>query len=78
MVTSYSRRYGDYLYDITVHTGPGMAGRFYALLWDIVRLQAGATVPVPTVFRGQYGATGDQAVNKLEAALAAWAQTQSA
>jgi hypothetical protein len=76
MVTSYSRRCGDYLYDITVHEGiePGMGGPFYALLVNLVHVGAGEIVDVTTGLRGEYGLTAHQAVSKLERAVAEWAR----
>jgi hypothetical protein len=79
MITSYSRRCGDYLYDITIHDAiePGMVGPFYALLVNMVRVGSGDVVPVTTRPRGQYGLTAHHAVSKLEAALAAWVDDQA-
>jgi hypothetical protein len=71
MATSYPRRIGDYLYDIIVSESvlPAKVDRFYAVVVNMVRLDAGQTVSVHAGLQGEHGATPDEAVSKVEAAV---------
>jgi hypothetical protein len=72
--TSYTRIQGDFSYDIDVYDPPSLlqAGRFYAIAVNMVRLTTGESVSIATKLHGEYGATPDEAVSKLEAAVLAW------
>jgi hypothetical protein len=80
MRTSYSRRRGDYGYDIEVHeaTAPrGTAEQFYARVVNLVRQDSGETVSINAELQDAYGATRDVAVSRIETALAAWVKDQT-
>jgi hypothetical protein len=72
MIISYSRHMSDYLYDIEIDDTTRFvnAERFCARAVDIVRLEAGDTVPVHADLPGAYGATRHEAVSNIEAVLA--------
>jgi phage FluMu protein Com len=76
--TSYSRRMGEYVYDIVIHeiAQPATAARFYAKVVNMVRVAAGQTVPVDEL-QDAYGATADEAVTNLEAAVKEWVKEQT-
>ena len=75
---SYSRRIGDYVYDIHIHeiTQPATAARFYAKVVNMVRVEAGQTVQVDEL-HDAYGGTPDEAVTNLEAAVKEWVKNQT-
>ena len=75
---SYSRRIGDYVYDIHIHeiTQPATAARFYAKVVNMVRVEAGQTAQVDELIDA-YGATPDEAYSTLEAAAEAWLKNQT-
>ena len=77
--TSYSRRRGDYRYDIAIYetTPPANAGLFYAHVMNMVRLESGQTVSVTAELQDAYGATPDEAYSKLEAAVEEWLKDQT-
>jgi hypothetical protein len=77
--TSYSRRRGEYRYDIAIYetTPPATAGRFYAQVVNMVRLEAGRPVSVNAELEVAYGATPDEAYSTLEAAAEAWMKNQT-
>jgi hypothetical protein len=79
MTTSYSRRQGDYLYDIEIHEAapPGTAGRFYARVVNMVRLESGQPVSVAVDSHGAYGAAPDEAFSRIEALVEAWVKDQT-
>jgi hypothetical protein len=79
MPTSYSRRKGDYRYDVEIHEAapPGNAGRFYARAVNMVRLESGQQVSVNADLRGEYGATPDEAFSRMEAAVEVWVRDQT-
>jgi hypothetical protein len=72
--TSYTRKQGDFSYDIDVYDPPRVlpAGRFYAVVINMVKRASGQTFPVTTELPGEYGATPHEAVERVEAAVAAW------
>jgi hypothetical protein len=72
---SYARRQGDYLYDIEVHEASPdeQAGHFYAKAVNMVQLAPpGQPVSVNPDFPREYGATRDEALSNIEAAVAQW------
>jgi hypothetical protein len=79
MTTSYSRRQGDYRYDVEIHEAApaGAAGRFYARVVNLVRLQSGVPVPVNADLHGAYGATPDEAFSRIEALVETWVKNQT-
>jgi hypothetical protein len=76
--TSYSRRRDDFVYDIDIYEAapPANAGRFYAQVVNIVRLESGQTVSVNGELQDAYGAAPDEAFSKLETTLEAWVKDQ--
>ena len=79
MTTSYSRRQGDYQYDIEIHEAapPGHVNRFYAKVVNLVRLESGQQVAVNVDLHGAYGATPDEAFSRIEALVETWVKTQT-
>jgi hypothetical protein len=77
--TSYTRKQGDFSYDIDVYDPPALlsAGRFYAVVVNMVRQTSGESVSVTTELPREYGATPDEAVSKIDAAVAAWVANQT-
>jgi hypothetical protein len=77
--TSYTRKQGDFSYDIEVYDPPNLlpAGRFYATVLNIVRRASGETISVTAEISGEYGATPDEALSKIDAAVLAWVRQQS-
>ena len=77
--TSYSRRRGDYRYDVAIceTTPPANAGRFYAKVVNMVRLESGHTVSVHAELQDAYGATPDEALSNIEASVEEWAKNQA-
>jgi hypothetical protein len=77
--TAYSRKRGAYHFDIAVYEAvpPTAAGRFYAHLLNIVRLESGHSVSVTAELEDVYAATPDEACATLEAALEAWVNRQT-
>jgi hypothetical protein len=77
--TSHSRRRGDYVYDIDILeiAPPANAVRFYAIVVNMVRLHSGQIVPVNAEFQGAFGATPDEVVAELEAAIDKWVKDQT-
>ena len=78
LFTSYSRKLGDYHYDIAIYEAapPANAGRFYARVVNMVRLESGRTMAVSPEFHDEYGPTADEARSRLEAAVEAWEKNQ--
>jgi hypothetical protein len=78
MTTSYSRRQGDYRYDVEIHEAapPGHVGRFYAKAVNLVRLESGQQVEVNVDLHGAYGATPDEAFSRIEALVETWVKNQ--
>ena len=78
MITCYSRRMSDYLYDIEIDETTYVlhAQRFCARAVNIVRLESGHTVSVDTDLSCAVRATRHEAVSKVEAALAVWVKAQ--
>ena len=79
VLTSYSRRRGDYHYDIAIdETGPpAAAGVFYAQVVNLVRLESGQTVSINAELQDAHGgATPDEASSTVEAAVEAWVNDQ--
>jgi hypothetical protein len=76
--TSYTRKQGEFSYDIDVYDPPGflLEGRFYAIVVNMVRRTSGESLSVATELQGAYGATPDEAVAKIDAAVAAWTKNQ--
>jgi hypothetical protein len=77
--TSYSRRRGEYVYDIEVFetAAPATAGPFYARVVNMVRREAGHDVSVNAELQDAYGATPDEAVSRIEAAVEKWVKDQT-
>ena len=77
--TSYARRRGEYRYDVAIYetTPPADAGRFYAHVVNMVRLEGGQTVSINADLQDAYGATPDEAYSTLEAAVEAWVKDQT-
>jgi hypothetical protein len=78
MITCYSRRMSDYLYDIEIDETTCVlhAQRFCARAVNIVRLESGHTVSVDTDLSSVFSSTRHEAVSKIEAALAVWVKAQ--
>jgi hypothetical protein len=76
--TSYTRKLGEFSYDIDVYDPPRLlkTGRFYAIVVNMVRRTSGESVSVAMELPGEYGATPDEAASKIDAAVAAWAKNQ--
>jgi hypothetical protein len=77
---SYSRRHGDYLYDIAIYEPPQarqIRGRFYAQVLNMVRLESGEKVSVEPAFQDAYGRTPGEAFSRIEAAVKAWVAVQT-
>jgi hypothetical protein len=79
LFTSYSRKRGDYRYDIAIRETipPANAGRFYARVVNLVRLESGHTVSVHAELQDAYGATPDEALSNIEASVEEWAKSQT-
>jgi hypothetical protein len=79
MHRSYWRRRGDFAYDIEIYeaTPPADAGRFYAQVVNMVRLESGQTVSVNAELQDAYGATRDDAFSKIEVAVEEWVEDQT-
>jgi hypothetical protein len=77
--TSYSRRRGDYRYDIAIFETmpPASAGRFYARVVNMVRLESGHTLSTNAELQDAYGATPDEAFSRAEAEVEEWAKNQT-
>jgi hypothetical protein len=71
MHRSYLRRRGDFVYDINICEAnpPADAGRFYAQVVNMVRLEFGQTVSVNAELQDAYGATRDEAFSEIEIAV---------
>jgi hypothetical protein len=76
--TSYSRKQSEFSYDIDVYDPPSLlqAGRFYAVVVNMVRRTSGESLSVTTELAGEYGATPDEAVSKIDATVLAWIRKQ--
>jgi len=76
--TSYSRGKGDYRYDIAIYetTPPAIAGRFYARVVNMVRLESGQTVSVNAELQDAFGPTPDEAYSRLQTAVEEWVDGQ--
>jgi hypothetical protein len=74
MYTRYSRRRGDYIYDVDVHEL--VNGRYVAFVVKLERIAANGTVSVYADIRRAYGATISAALANLEAAIDEWAKKQ--
>jgi hypothetical protein len=79
VLTSYSRREGEYRYDIAIFetVPPAAAALFRAQVVNLVRLEGGQTLPVDADLQDAYGATPDEAFSRLEAAVEAWVKDQT-
>ena len=77
--TSYSRRNGEYLYDIVIYevSPPANAGRFCAQVVNMVRLVSGQTVAVNAGLQHEYAATSHDAWAQIEAAVDNWVKDQT-
>jgi hypothetical protein len=77
--TSYARRRGDYRYDTAMYEAmpPANAGRFYAQVVKMVRLESGQTVVVNAELQDAYGATRDEAFSKIEVAVGECVEDQT-
>lgn len=76
---AYSRKRGAYHFDIAIYeiAAPTAAGRFYAHLLNIVRIESGQTVAVNAELEDVYAATPEGAYATLEAAVEAWVKEQT-
>jgi hypothetical protein len=78
MPISYSRRTGDYLYDIEVQEAappPAEYGRFCARIVNMVR--AKSQMSVNADLQDEYGATPDEAVAQIEAVVEKWVKGET-
>jgi hypothetical protein len=77
--TSYSRRRGDYRYDVAIYETTPFANacRFYARVVNMERLESGNTASVNPELQDAYGATRDEAYSRLEAAVEEWVKDQT-
>jgi hypothetical protein len=78
MITSYSRRMSDYLYDIEIDDTTRFvnAERFCARAANTVRLESGQTVSVNADLPDTYSSTRHEAVSNIETAIAVWVKAQ--
>ena len=78
MITSYSHRMSDYLFDIEIDETTRLANarRFCARATNVVRLESGHTESVNAELPGMYSSTRHEAVSKIETALAEWVKAQ--
>jgi hypothetical protein len=77
--TSYSRRRGDYAYDVVIRSvsqSPS-AGVFCARVMNLVRLDSGETVSVDALIEDEHAATPAEALSRLEAAVEDWVTWQT-
>jgi hypothetical protein len=74
-VFSYSHRQGEYSYDIGIDEIS--VGHFRARIINLTRRMYGESVRVDARLQAQDGATTDEAVSKLRAAVEGWVKTQS-
>ena len=77
MAMSYSRRSGDYLYDIYVREMRAQLSYFCAQVLNTVRLESGNPVTVHPYVPDAYAVTPDGAVEQLEATIKQWVQDQT-
>jgi hypothetical protein len=80
MATSYSRRSGDYIYDIETHEVSlpyATGGRFCARVVNMVRSESGQLVTVNVELEDEYGATRAEAVSQIEAIVQKWVKSQT-
>ena len=79
MRTTYSRLWGNYVYDIEIHQAPPQAGAvgFRAQIVNMVRLESCQTVPVNPEFLDEDGATPAEAVSQIDAAVKEWVKNQT-
>ncbi len=77
MRRSYSRRYGKYVYDIEIYEPPTKAARFRAHVMNLAKLESGQHVFVDADIRDEYGATPDEAVSQIDAAVEAWVMSRT-
>ena len=73
-ITSYSRRQGEYSFDIVISqvAPPAIAGHSCARIVNLVRRTYGEVVSVNAGLQDQYGTTPDDVVSKIDASVAAW------
>ncbi len=76
--TSYARRSGDYVYDVTCYraTLPAKHARFCALVVNMSRLQRDGWVPVHPRFQAEYGETRADAIGAMSKAVDEWVRTR--
>ena len=76
--TSYTRTQGDFSYDVYVYDLPHLsaARRFYALVVNMMWRTSGETRSIPTELPGEFGATPDGAVSKIDATVLGWIRKQ--
>jgi hypothetical protein len=75
---TYSRRRGGYVYDIDMYEpAPASAGRFFAVMANMVRVASGEIVAINAELPSVYGATRDDAFTAIEAAVDAWVKNQT-
>jgi hypothetical protein len=77
-ITTYSRRSGEYLFDIEIGDTNWLdtAQRFFAQAVNIVRLESGQTVSVNADLPRVHGPTRHEVVVRVEATVAAWVTNQ--
>jgi hypothetical protein len=73
-ITSYSRRSGDYLYDVKCYqvTMPAKGNHFFAVVVNMARLESGEWVAVTPGFQKEYGETIAEAIAAMNTAVDAW------
>ena len=76
---SCSRRRGEYLYDVELYEAraPTSVVQVYARVVNMVRLESGHTISVNPELQDAYGATPDEALSRIEAAVEEWATNQT-
>jgi hypothetical protein len=74
MRTSYSRRRGDFVYDVQAYED---SGRFFARVVNIERLDADRTVSISANLPHAHGVTVGEAFTQLEAVVEAWIEEQT-
>ena len=77
--TSSSRHRGEYRCDVAIYETrpPADAGRFYAQVVNMVRLEGGQSVSINADLPDRYGASPEEAYSALEADVEAWVKAKT-